>query len=853
MNMLPERPRRRIPASVVAAQYDAERAAQDFLFQLWGETPPSGFLSLFTKAGNATKWHPSSDFEAMSRDAVTISQSHDVWDSVGMYAQPAATGRGKADDVIAIPGFWMDLDIADEVHAQTALPATVEEAMSIFKDFPFKPTIVVHSGHGLQVWFLFDKPWRFGSEEQRKKAQALSKAFQEAIQSVARAKGWELDNTADLARVLRLPGTMNNKADPVPVRILEEYTDYARRYTIEQIEAGLLKSQGVAEPALSMPTDHPTHVPGDGADLGLITEGCGFMRHCRDATTTLPEPEWYAAMSILGRCQDGARFAHEWSRHYPGYSAEETDRKLRQALEKGGPRTCEDIIEKFHPEACETCPSRDKVKSPVVLGRVRQPLPLKRAVASHRPFPVDYLGPVLGPAAKATSEANGVPLAIAAQSFLAAATLAVQGVADVETDGRRSPISNYFITVARSGERKSSTDAEALFQHYAFEKSLTDAYNEAIASYQLQVAAYGQAKNLALKNCGREATRENIEASLNLIGEEPKEPLAPNVIVTDPTPAGLMRHFQNSRPSLGIFSDEGGQFVGGYAMLKEHQIETAANLSKFWDGKPITKARGVDGTVRVADRRLTMHLMLQPQVASGFVGNGALLDQGILSRALIVYPESTIGTRKYKRRNLRRVPEMKAYHERILAILSVPLPTKEKNPKELAPRAIKPSAEAMDAYRQFYDETEYQMRDGGALAWIRGFANKSAEHAARLAAVLTLVDDLEAPEIALGKMQAGVELMRFYLHEALRIHGSFEHDPDLDLAERLLTWAQGQGEHVALVDIYQRGPNSIRSKGVAIRTAKILEDHGWFIPVPGGAFIDSKKRQKVWRVVRDDI
>lgn len=839
-------PRRRFPPN---------EQARRFLAQLWGEAPPLGYLTLFSKnrdGKTTTKWFPTSDLVAMATEAVAISQSHEVWFSAGLHAHPAATGRGKADDVIAISGFGIDIDIAHAVHAQSALPATVEEAMSIFDGFPIKPTIVVHSGHGLQVWFLFDKPWLFGSEEQRKMAQALSKAFQAVILGIARARGWILDNTADLARVFRLPGTMNNKAKPVPVRVLDEYTDYARCYTIEQIEAALSEIHAGAAPAQSMPAALPAYGPDEGADLGLIVEGCGFMRYCRDHAATLPEPEWYAAMSILSRCQDGVRHAHEWSRHYPGYSPEETSRKLRQALEKGGPRTCEDIIEKFHPAACETCPSRGKVKSPVVLGRVRQPLPLKRAVASPRPFPVDCLGPVLCPAAKAISEANGAPVALAGQSILAAATLTVQGLADVEIDGRRSPISNYFITVAGSGERKSSTDAEALISHVYFEKALLDIYVEEMALYKRQKVSYEQVKKTAQKNCGIEANRENIEAALNLIGEEPKEPLTPNVIVTDPTPAGLMRHFQNSRPSLGLFSDEGGQFVGGYAMLKEHQIETAANLSKFWDGKPITKARGVDGTVRVADRRLTMHLMLQPQVASGFVGNGALLDQGILSRALIVYPESTIGTRKYKRRNLRRVPEMKAYHERILAILSVPLPTKENNPKELAPRAIKPSAEAMDAYRHFHDETEYQMREGGTLSCIRGFANKSAEHAARLAAVLTLVENLEAQQITLEKMQAGADLVNYYLHEALRIYGSFEHDPDLDLAERLLTWAQGQGERAALVDIYQRGPNSIRSKSVATRTAKILEEHGWFVPVPGGAFIDGKKRQKVWRVVRDD-
>jgi hypothetical protein len=839
--------------------YPPRIQAERFLKQVWGENPPEGFLTLFLKDTSGvthTEYYQFFQLVEMVSRALLLNKTGEVWYSIGMQGKIAETGRGKADSIIALPGFWLDIDMIDEAHSQINLPHNVENCISLFDSLHVKPTVIVHTGHGLHAYFLFKNPLELPSPEDNAKAKILSRRFQVVFQSIAGKNGWKLDNTSDLSRVLRLPGTINRKREPVGVRVIDELTDYSRRYTVEELEAFVAEHEPKGVP--KKPTQ-PVQVAQDteggnpfAPDLDMIIAGCGFLRHCRDDAATLPEPEWYAALSIVGRSRDGDRHAHDWSRSYPGYSYEETDRKLKQAMEQGGPRTCADIQEKFSPDVCETCLSRGAVNSPIALGRGRQPLPLKRAVASPCAFPLENLGPVLGPVAKATSEANGVPLALAGQSFLAAATLAVQGHADVEVDGRRSPVSNYFITVAGSGERKSSTDAEALAPHRMFEEDLLVSYSEAMLSYKYKMAAYGQAKSFALKKCRKEATREDIESVIKSIGEEPEEPPAPVVIVSDTTPAGLMRLFQNCRPSLGLFSDEGGQFVGGYAMLKEHQIETAANLSKFWDGKPITKSRGADGTVRIADRRLTMHLLLQPQVASMFVGNGALLDQGILSRTLIAYPASTIGMREYKRRNLRRVPAMKAYRERILAILGAPLSTKKNNPKELAPRAIKPSADAMELYRNFHNETEYNMREGGTLACIRGFANKSAEQAVRIAAVLTLVDDLEASIITIEKMQAGIELMRYYLHEALRIHGSFEHDPDLDLAERLLIWAQGQGERVALVDIYQKGPNAIRSKGSATRIVNILEDHGWFIPVPGGAVIDERRRQKVWLVVRDD-
>ncbi|WP_428564612.1 MAG: YfjI family protein [Solidesulfovibrio sp. DCME] len=788
----------------------------------------------------------------MAAEAVAISQSHDVWGSVGLFAQQAEVGRGKADDVVAIPGFWMDVDILHPAHAQTALPTTVEEAMSIFKDFPIKPTIVVHSGHGLQAWFLFDTPWIFDSKGQHEKAQALSKAFQEAILSVARARGWKLDNTADLARVLRLPGTMNNKGKPVPVRILEQYTDYARRYTIAQIEVGLPKPQGVAAPTQAMPVGQSTHVPGDGADLGLIVEGCGFMRHCRDDAATLPEPEWHAAMSILGRCQDGARYAHEWSRPYPGYSQEETEQKLRQAQEKGGPRTCEDIIEKFHPEACENCPSRGKVKSPVVLGRVHQPLPLKRAVASPRPFPVDCLGPVLGPAAKATSEATGAPLALAGQSFLAAATLAVQGHADAIIDGRRFPISNNFFTVAASGERKSATDTEALFPHYDYENTSHELYEAGMAEYRRRKSAFDKIHTQALKRVPREANQADVEAALKSIGEGPVEPLLPFMIIKEPTTAGLFRILQKGRPSIGLFTDEGGQFTGSYSMQREHQLQMAGALSSLWDGKPLTRTRGGEDAERLIGRRLTIHIMIQPMASTAMLANPVFLDQGLLSRMLIAFPESNMGKRPYNETNLPDSPAIIEYRRRMTAILSAHLPMSTGKRNELMPRPIQFASDAKVVWIAFHEEIERQLAPGAPLAEIAGFANKVPEHAARLAAVLTLVEDLNAHYVSVEKIEAGIELARYYLSEALRIQGVIEINPQDELAMKLMSWSASRGDTISLREIMQSGPRCVRSKRAATPIIRILEEHGIFIRIPGGTNVAGSRCRDAWRIVRDD-
>src|SRR4051812_14648090 len=80
------------------------------------------------------------------------------------------------------------------------------------------------------------------------------------------------------------------------------------------------------------------------------------------------------------------------------------------------------------------------------------PRPLMRELPPADRFPVNALGEVLVPAARAIHDCVQAPLAICGQSVLAAATLAVQGHADVELPTRQTkPLTNFFLTVAATG------------------------------------------------------------------------------------------------------------------------------------------------------------------------------------------------------------------------------------------------------------------------------------------------------------------------------------------------------------------------------------------------------------------
>jgi uncharacterized protein DUF3987 len=113
---------------------------------------------------------------------------------------------------------------------------------------------------------------------------------------------------------------------------------------------------------------------------------------------------------------------------------------------------------------------------------------------------------------------------------------------------------------------------------------------------------------------------------------------------------------------------------------------------------------------------------------------------------------------------------------------------------------------------------------------VRNLAAKAAEHAARLAGVLTLVADLGAEEIGEGAMGDGAELASWYLGEALRMQAAGRTDPTLLRAKSLLDWLQGRADErgeIAFRDALQSGPGGLRTKAALETALKVLADHGW--------------------------
>jgi hypothetical protein len=263
-------------------------------------------------------------------------------------------------------------------------------------------------------------------------------------------------------------------------------------------------------------------------------------------------------------------------------------------------------------------------------------------------------------------------------------------------------------------------------------------------------------------------------------------------------------------------------------MSQENRLKTAAACSEIWDGHAIKRVRAADGVSILRGRRLSMHLMIQPDAAAGFLSDPVLRDQGLLSRMLVAAPDSLAGRRLYRETEPADEAAIKAYGARLLSLLEAPWPLANGNANELDPRPLSMPADSAATWRAFFDHVEGQSGPGQDLSGIRDFAAKAAEHAGRIAGVLTVVADRGATEINPAALEGALTLADWYVSEAVRLQSAARTDARLVRAQHLLGWMRGWGKpEISFREVLQFGPLATRTKATADEAVSILIAHQW--------------------------
>ncbi|MBL8549245.1 MAG: DUF3987 domain-containing protein [Hyphomonadaceae bacterium] len=480
-----------------------------------------------------------------------------------------------------------------------------------------------------------------------------------------------------------------------------------------------------------------------------------------------------------------------------------------------------------------------------------EPIPLLPPKSDPLPYPMEALGAILGPAAKTIAGAVQCPPAIAAHAVLGVAALAVQGHYDAKHPiTGSSPCSLALITIAESGERKSTADRMALRCVEAYQAELQEEYTAACGKWRAACEAKAEARK-AIKKAGKSKNFSQVQDELFALGADPTPPIRPQHIVGDPNIEGLIKFCHDAPGSIYWSNNDAGQSIGGTALSDDNRLKFTSTLSKFWDGDPIDRVRGGDGYLRLTGRRLSTHLMMQAAVSDLLLGDAILQSQGYLARVLVSKPATLAGKRLYRPPPSDLQERLAPYETRVRELLQRKPKCTDK-PNELVPTPLPwaPTAEA--AWREIHDKVEKDLADGHRLAEHRAFGAKIAENIFRLATVLQAFNNETAGEITEATMLHAIQLGEFYLEEACRMSGDAAVSGEIRLAEHVRrqivdpqVWPD---EHVSARAIQQYGPTEARQKGMPKAIIETLVAHGWLEPTPTQATVRGHNSKDAYRI-----
>ncbi|WP_419780294.1 hypothetical protein [Maridesulfovibrio sp.] len=331
----------------------------------------TGYLMLASKKDGHFKPIPIGNTQDAYEYTLKNRDHKEIYYGTGLINKiPKTNKRGTAKDVQCITCTHVDIDINGVGHAGNNYPPSEEEALNILKQFPLPPSIIVNSGGGLHVYWLFDEPLYMYTEKDRESAKELLRRFQANIRIIAQRAGYTIDNTSDICRVYRVVGSYNLKTGTTRQVKWISNTLNVPRYSVAEIEKNLIpeppKQKNKLTPAQKTKSTHQAK-QFEPSNFDLIIKRCAWMQHCRDDAAQLPEPEWFSMLTILSRCVDGEKIAHELSTPYPNYTYDETGNKYGHASSHT-PHTCSHIASEHGFQGCASCPFKGHVKSPIQLG-----------------------------------------------------------------------------------------------------------------------------------------------------------------------------------------------------------------------------------------------------------------------------------------------------------------------------------------------------------------------------------------------------------------------------------------------------------------------------------------------------
>lgn len=427
------------------------------------------------------------------------------------------------------------------------------------------------------------------------------------------------------------------------------------------------------------------------------------------------------------------------------------------------------------------------------------------------------------------------PVELVAASALTALSIAGQQIADVRRDNELcGPVSLYLLTVAESGERKSSVDGHFMRPIRERERERREAATADLTNHAAQMAAWeasreaaaGKIKSAAAADKGLDGLTADLA---NIESGKPSPPRIARWLYGDVTSEKLTRNLAANWPAAAIVSSEAGAVLGGHSMGKDSAMRTMSAINELWGGGTLTIDRATSESYTVRNARLTIGLQVQPSVLSTFMERERnSRGSGFLARFLFSAPASTQGTRRF-----REAPAvwsaLPPYNTRIAELLDIQ-PNIDADGGLCLP-LLDFTPEAKAEWVGWYNLIETKLGPTGELANVRDLASKAADNIARLAALFHIFEHGASGVIGVECVQAAAPIILWHTEQGCSYLGAFSVSPATANAAALDRWLVETCHREGVAEIPRRkvqqfGPSAVREK-IALSAAleELAESH----------------------------
>lgn len=426
-----------------------------------------------------------------------------------------------------------------------------------------------------------------------------------------------------------------------------------------------------------------------------------------------------------------------------------------------------------------------------------KPHPLTAKIEPE-PYPIDALPDVIRAAAEEVAGFVKAPFPLVAGSALGALSLAIQAHCDIKRAERLTgPIGLFMLSIADSGERKTTCDGFFTSAIRQYEAEQAELAVPLVKDYVAAMAAWNAQREgilSAIKEAGRKGKDVgNLREDLTVLEHnKPEAPHIPRLILGDETPENLAYTLAKNWPSAGVVSSEAGVVFGAHGMGRDSVMRNMALLNVLWDGGSLSIGRRSSESFTVQGARLTVALQIQEATLRAFFdkSGGLARGTGFLARFLVAWPNSTQGYRPFTEPP-ETWPKLARFNQRITEILNTATPI---NDGKLEPVMLIFTPAAKQAWIAFHDALEAELRSGGELYDIRDVASKTADNAARLAALFHVFKHGTGGAVDVDCFEGASRIAAWHLSESRHFFGELALPVELANATRLDAWLVDYGK-----------------------------------------------------------